>query len=372
MTEEKLDIFAQPLPLENFDQQLDFMNPADYTFAFEVGLKPTLQIDPKNIHVTRHRVAVTDEMINEEVERLVVRHGKMTDPEEVTGDDNVLNVTFTESDAEGNAVEGGINKGNSVLVKYFNESYRPQLMGKKKDDSFVIQLNEAFDEKEREWIISDLGINKDDAASKYFNVNIGKVGLVERAEMNEDFFNLAFPEKGITDEAGFREAVKSTIQDQWEAQSRNQLHDQIYHQLLDHTPIEFPAEFLKRWMQKGGEELKTAEEAEQEYPAFSNSLKWNLITNELTNKYQIQVQPSEVKDFAKQQIMGYMGVKSLDDAPWMDSYAESMLKDKKFIESTYYQIQTTKMFDALEKEVNVTEDAVTPEQLTAMQHNHQH
>ncbi|MDB5193187.1 MAG: tig [Segetibacter sp.] len=374
MTKEKLEIFAQPLPLENDSRQLDVNNPADYTFAFEIGLKPALNIDPKNIHVTRHKVEVTDEMINEEVERLIVRHGKMTDPEEVTGDDNVLNVTFTESDAEGNEIEGGVNKGNSLLVKYFHESFRPQLMGKKKDDSFVIKLSEAFAEKEREWIVGDLGLNKDDeeAANKYFKVNIGKVGLVERAEMNEDFFKLAFPTREITDEAGLREAVKADIQLQWDAQSRNQLHDQIYHQLVDHTPIEFPEEFLKRWMQKGGEEEKSAEEAEKEYPSFANSLKWTLITTELSTKYDVNVEMSEVKDFAKQQIMGYMGVQSLDDAPWMDSYADSMLKDKKFIENTYYQLQTTKLFDALEREVVVTEDTVSPEQLNAMQHNHQH
>src|SRR5579871_3861789 len=41
MTTEKLDIFAQPLPLpENDARQIDVSSPADYAFAFEVGLKP--------------------------------------------------------------------------------------------------------------------------------------------------------------------------------------------------------------------------------------------------------------------------------------------------------------------------------------------
>jgi trigger factor len=70
--------------------------------------------------------------------------------------------------------------------------------------------------------------------------------------------------------------------------------------------------------------------------------------------------------------MGYMGTQSLEDAPWLDSYAESMLKDKKFIENTYYQLQTTKLFNALEQQVNVIEDIVTPDELTAMQHHHSH
>lgn len=374
MQEEKLDIFAQPLPLETDARQLDMNNPADYAFAFEIGLKPVIDIDVKKITVTRHKVDVTDAMIDEEIDRLKVRHGKMTDPEEVTTEDNVLNVTFAESDAEGNEIEGGINKGNSVLVKYFAEAFRQQLMGKKKDDTLVIQLDKAFDEKEREWITSDLGIavNEEGAADKNFKMTITKVGLVEKPEMNEEFFSQAFPGKNIVNEDDFRKAVKESIQAMWDAQTRNQLHDQVYHQLIDHTQIEFPEDFLKRWMQQGQEQPKTAEEAEKEYPAFANSLKWTLITSQLTNQNEINVDPAEIKEFAKQQIMGYMGTQSLEEAPWLDSYAESMLKDRKFIENTYYQLQTSKLFNALEEQVNVIEDVVTPEELTAMQHHHNH
>jgi trigger factor len=374
MQEEKLDIFAQPLPLDTDARQLDMNNPADYAFAFEIGLKPAIAIDVKNITVTRHKVDVTDAMIDEEVEKLKVRHGKMTDPEEVTTEDNVLNVTFSESDAEGNEIEGGISKGNSVLVKYFAEGLRPQLMGKKKDDSLVIQLNTAFEDKEREWITSDLGIavNEEGALDKFFKMTITKVGLVEKPEMNEEFFNQAFPGRNIAGENEFRDAVKEGIQAMWDTQSRNQLHDQIYHQLIDHTPIEFPEDFLKRWMQQGQEEPKTAEEAEKEYPAFANSLKWTLITTQLTNENEVNVDPAEIKDFARQQILGYMGGQNLDDAPWLDSYVDSMLKDKKFIENTYYQLQTTNLFNVLEQQVNVIEDVVTPEELTGMQHNHSH
>src|SRR6185369_1561538 len=37
---DKLEIFAQPLPLESDFKELDVNNPTDYTFEFEVGMKP--------------------------------------------------------------------------------------------------------------------------------------------------------------------------------------------------------------------------------------------------------------------------------------------------------------------------------------------
>ena len=40
LVNEKLEIFAQPLPLPNGSFQPDMDTPTDYTFEFEIGLKP--------------------------------------------------------------------------------------------------------------------------------------------------------------------------------------------------------------------------------------------------------------------------------------------------------------------------------------------
>ena len=60
-------------------------------------------------------------MVNDEINRLQIRNGKMTNPDVIDNDENVLNVELTEADAEGNEVEGGIKKDNSFLLKYFTE-----------------------------------------------------------------------------------------------------------------------------------------------------------------------------------------------------------------------------------------------------------
>jgi trigger factor len=41
---EKLDIFAQPLPVDMNISQLDANHPNNYTFTFEVGMKPDFQL----------------------------------------------------------------------------------------------------------------------------------------------------------------------------------------------------------------------------------------------------------------------------------------------------------------------------------------
>jgi trigger factor len=203
-------------------------------------------------------------------------------------------------------------------------------------------------------------------------MTITKVGLVEKPEMNKAFFEAAFPEKELVNEDDFKTAVREYLQAQWNAQSSNQLHDQLYHQLIERTHLDFPEQFLKHWIKKGQEEPKTAEQAESEYPSFVDSLKWTLISGQLINENEIKVSPDDIKESAKKQIMGYMNIQSSEEAPWLESYTDSMLKDKKFIENTYYQLQLTGLFSLLEKQVNIVEETVTPEQLNAMQHHHSH
>src|SRR5688572_31307113 len=60
---DKLDIFAQPLPLESDFRQIDMNNPADYSFQFEIGMKPSFELpDLGAANITRYVVKVSEEM----------------------------------------------------------------------------------------------------------------------------------------------------------------------------------------------------------------------------------------------------------------------------------------------------------------------
>lgn len=373
---DKLDIFAQPLPLESDFRQLDVNNPADYTFHFEIGMKPEFQLpDLAKAKTTRYVVTVTDEMVENEITRLQNRYGNMKDEETVTTEDNVLNVLFTETDAAGNEVEAGIKKDNSILVKYFAEKFRKNWMGKKTGDSENTQLKNAFDEKEREWIIGDLGLNKDDASSaeRYFKIEITKVGLMEKRELNEEFFNQLYPNQEVKTEDDFRNKIKEEIQAYWNGQATNQIHDQVFHQLVDHTKIEFPEGFLKKWVKSQGETPKTDEEVEAEFPKFISQLKWTLISDKIVQDNAIQVSPDEIRSFAKQQLFSYMGGANLsDDQPWVTDYVEKMMKDRKYVEDAYSRLQTQKIFEWAATQVKPADKDITAEDFTKMVEEHQH
>src|SRR5690606_15703045 len=193
-------------------------------------------------------------------------------------------VTFEETDADGNVVEGGIKKDNSLLLSYFSAAAQKELNGKKAGDSIPVVLANTFEEKELEFIANDLGLSKDNESDikKHFQLTITKVSELEKRALNEEFFTQLFPEGDVKTEEDFRAKVKDQIFNYWASQSRNQIQDQIFHKLVDNTTIEFPEAFLRKWLvtqnaqEQGAQPAKTEEQIDKEMPGFLNQLKWTL------------------------------------------------------------------------------------------------
>lgn len=376
LNNERPEIFGQPLPLASDMQKMDLNNPADYEFGFEIGLKPEYNLaDLSKAKLTLHKVEATEGMVDEEISRMQIKGGNMTEPDTITSDENVLNLLFTESDKEGNVIGGGVSKENSVILKYITAAVQKKFIGKKMGDMVTVQLNKAFDDDKLAMFAQDLGFDKDDkdAGKKYFNLEIVKIGLVEKRELNEEFFKEIYPAKEIRNIEELRAAIKEEIENYWKAQSRNQLQDQIYHYLIDETQMEFPADFLKRWLQTSGEKEKTTEQAEAEFPGFSNQLKWTLISDKLVKEQKLEVGNEELREYMKAEIMRYFGTMNLgDDTSWMESYIDRMMKDEKQVDGSYRRLITDKLFNWLEGQVKAKDKTVTPEELNAMQHHHHH
>jgi trigger factor len=145
--------------------------------------------------------------------------------------------------------------------------------------------------------------------------------------------------------------------------------------LLEHTSIDFPSEFLKRWLKTQGQEgqHKTDEEVALEFPTFINQLKWTLITDKLMGQNNIQVEQDDIRQFAKEQLLGYMGVGALDEEQdWVRDYIDRMMKDRKYVEDAYNRLQTQKLFDWAETQVNAVETPISKEEFIKMNESHQH
>lgn len=375
--ENKLEIIGQPLPLEDTNFTFDVNNPEDYVFNFEIGLQPAIDVDPASLTVTRYNIEVSDKTLNEEVENVQRKAGNYTNPETIEDEDAILNLETAIADKEGNVAEDAQKGNSSVTFKDFSPKAAKVFKGKKVDDTVVVKLSDAFASPEiLDRVYHDLGLDEEDLELKktYVSCKITKIGLLEKAELNEELFRQTFPGREISNEDDFKAELKKDIEAYFAGQSRAQVQDQIYHELVDHTKLDFPEAFLKRWLKVNAEKPKTDEEVEKEYPAFVKQLQWALISSKLSADNNIQVEPEELKDFAKNQLMQYLGGQLSADAnsDWVNDYADRMLNDRKFIEDAHGQIRINKLFQALEGQVKTKEENITEEAFTEKLKGHHH
>ncbi|UAY54932.1 trigger factor [Arachidicoccus terrestris] len=380
IAEEKLAILAQPIALEQKELELNFQDPKDYNFEFEIGLQPEVNIDPKSINVTRYQIEVTDQALEEELERLRQRYGNYTTPETIEDEKTIISAEIAidgqepEPAAEGE--EPAKPTDTAITLKDIAKGQQKEFKGKKIGDKVTVQLDKAFKGEILERVLGDLKLDKTDKENgkKTATLTITKIGFLEEAPLDEKLFDQVYPGKDIKTEEDFKTAIKADIEKYYAQQASGQIHDQIYHYLTDHVSLDMPEPFLKRWMKVSSEGKKTDEDIDKDIVDFKKQLQWALISSKLSNDNEIKVENEELKDFARHQLMSYLGgqMSLQGNEAWIEDYVNKMMGDRKFIEDAHGQVRIGKLFEALETQVTAKDQPIAEKDFTEMVQKHQH
>ena len=358
---EKLSIFAQPMILPNEQPStLDMNNPADVDFAFEVGLKPDFQIPSLNgkTKLSRYKISVSDKMLDDEIERIRRRYGKVEDMETVTGKDDIIYCTYEACDAAGNVAEGAAKLEETALMEKIPAKLQAMLMGKGANDSIVFRPADIAEGAELQSFMKDPLKQGVEGAEQYFKLTITKVGLLQPRDLDIELYSQIFPNEVITSEADFKQRIRTELGKEYDRISRERLQNEMYELLVHNTPLQLPESFLKRWLREGGEKPKSADEDEKEFPGFIHQLLWTLISDKIIAENNIEVSLEEVNNDIKTRVLAYFGMDSDEDAPWMEGYMAKVAKDQKTLDETYRRLLFDRLFQFLETKFVVEDKEV--------------
>ncbi len=366
---EKIDFFAQPLPVQETAPDIKMASPQDYSFSFELGLRPTFKVaDLKAGNFTKYQIQITDDVIEKEIANMQKRASSLENAEVIQLADD--NITLQVQVEDGEAKEFGIP------ASYFKEDFRnANVIGKKATEQITFTIEEAFDTTEQNYIKKELGISKadEDASAKSFSATVVNIKTPVIPALNEAFFEQVYAGKDIKTFDAFKEAVVKDMEAYYEGVAKGSISDQVYKYWLDNTTMTLPENFLKNWMQKGQEKPITMEQAEKDYPNFSKSLQWTLISNEIAQANEIKVEMEDIKRYAKNQLFSYYGgAMGMDeDAPWVQDFANKMTQDKKFVNEAAERIVQEKIFDWAETQVSTKDESISLEAFEAMRSKQQ-
>ncbi len=359
--DQKLDILGNPLANAEKTSQVDFNEPKEMSFYFDLGLSPQFEVSlDGNSGVVYHKIEVSDELAEKYLEDMRRRYGNPADVD-LSEKDDLLRGDFAELDDHGNVKEEGITSSGSVNPEIFaDESIRSLFYGKKVGD--VVKFNPLQASGNVADVAAMLGIDKERAENlnAEFNFTITNISRMVLAELNAEFFDTVYPGVEIADKDALIAQIKTDAAGSFVGESDKKFFNEAVKHLIETANIELPDEFMKRWLIDANRDKVSAEEIEHEYDNYARSMRWQLIENKLIREYDLKVDEEEIRDVFR----GYFqrpGSLQLDDEmkSRIEGIVDNFMKNNEEVRRIHDQIFDTKIMLLLKEKMAPKEEPVS-------------
>ena len=192
----------------------------------------------------------------------------------------------------------------------------------------------------------------------------GTKAEVKPCAVDAELFAKVYGADAPKDEKAFRARIKEDIERSLAEESKYRFGVDVKAAVMKKMEkIEFPVDFLKRWVLETNEKM-TQEELDKDFDKMLDELKWHLAKDQLMKEYKIDVQKEEVEAFAKRiaqmQFMQYGLMNVQDDM--LANYAQEMLKNEDQLRNIVERVVEDKIFAAVKGIVKVEPKTVSQEE----------
>lgn len=229
--ENNLDVITQP-----YITSYDFKKGEDLNVVVTVETRPEVKLgDYKNLTVEVNDVPVTEDAINETLERVRKNYAEeKIISDRASKDTDIVNIDF-EGFVNGEAIKGGaaknynLNLANSNFIPGFAE----QLTGKNAGDEF--EINVKFPED-----YHDDSLKGKDATFK-IKLNVIKESVVP--ELNDELAQKAGSFKTVEE---LKEDVKKRLEESREHAKKINADNEVFKKVIDNASVEIPERMIER------------------------------------------------------------------------------------------------------------------------------
>lgn len=205
-------------------------NKDGFTFKANIIVEPTMEINNYiGIEVTKKSTAVTDELVDEEIDKVRDRNSRMVTVEDRAAQNDDVAVIDFEGFVDGEAFEGG--KAENYNLKLGSGNFIPgfeeQIIGHSVDEEFNINVKFPDDYQAEEL----KGKNAE------FKIKLHEIKAKELPEIDDDFV------KDVSDKetlAEYKEELKETVAKRLADEAEKDIDDQIANKLMELLEGEIP------------------------------------------------------------------------------------------------------------------------------------
>ena len=365
--ENKVNMLGMPLPNEEKMQVIDFDTQENFEFVFDIALAPEFNAEiTEQDTLDFYTIAVSDEMVNSQVDMYAQRAAKYEKVEEYADRDMVKGL-LAELDENGNTKEGGIQVEGAVMMPSYmkNDEQKSIFATAKVNDVLVFNPNAAFEGNEAE-LSSLLKIKREEVAEmkSNFSFQVEEITRAVPAALDQALFDQVFGEGAVSSEEEFRGKIKEGIAAQFMADSNYKfLLDARTYLMNKVGKLEFPDALLKKIMLLNNED-KGESFVEENYEKSLEELTWHLIKEQLVEAFGIKVEQADILEMAKENTrmqFAQYGMMSIPEE-MLENYAKEMLKKKENVEGLVNRAVENKLAAALKDKATLNNKEVSMEE----------
>ena len=165
-----------------------------------------------------------------------------------------------------------------------------------------------------------------------------------------------------TDEEIEKEASER-LKENYKSEAQWRLSKDIRDFYVNKAGVELPEAFLKRWLLHANDGKVTAEQVEEEFPAFAEDFKWQLVRGSLMKKFELQVSADDLKDAAKAFVTYQYAMYGIGNVPqeMIDEAVNNVLHDQKQVERLAEQVEDQKVLDKIKSVITLKAKKISAE-----------
>ena len=343
MKENEIKYIFEPLPLDD-ESSVDFDSSEDFVFAYEYAVAPEVSIDYKKLpKVVDFKMLPNEEERNAYINQLRERHGNYVTPESIEDNDSV-------------SVKYGDDKDGFFFVRDLKEEAQKKFIGKKANDAVTLSLRKAFNMESTLARFLKLNDPKElEADNEYkFKVTIKHIGRIEPAELNEEFFNKAYPDGSVKSEDELKAAADKVVLEQYQPELNRQFMNDAIEMLIDNVNVELPDAFIKRYILMTQKDM-SAETVEEKYNEYKRAFQWQIIEGKLVEGESINVTAEDIKAYFRNYfIKNYFGSFNADDVKdRVEQLVNQTMENKEYVKNVYDMLFDEKLTELLRSKLNI-------------------
>ncbi len=369
ITDEKIEILGDPLPKTDEQDIIDFDTQEEFTFTFELGLSPAvdLKLSKKN-KVHEYEIDIDEKMRKDYLENYTRRYGELRKADSIE-DKDVVKGKIEAVDNEGNIMpEGPSVDETSIGIDIIkDENIKKDFIGKKLNDSIDFDLKAAFpNDTEIAGILHKKKEEVPELWAKY-RFTVADISRFFPAETGQELYNKIFGDGVVNSEEEFLKKIEDEIALNLKRESDYRIMIDVKELAMEKTDFQLPEEFLKRWLLRVNEKA-TVEQIEEEFDSFKKDLKWQLIRNKVAHDNEVKISEEELQkeaeNITRYQFQQYGLFYATDEQ--ISNYAKETLKREEDAKKIAEKILEEKVIALIKDLVKLEPKSVTVEEFNKL------